>query len=235
LALILPQSDVPGIVWPTLTSGTPAGRMLALQQQLNETQWLDPDVLRRRQFLQLNQLLAHAHRESPFYHQRLEAVGYRPGQRVTEDFWAGIPRLTRSDIHGHGESLRCRRMPSHHGPTHRVFSTGSTGKPITAYQSQISQFFWSAFTLRDHFWHNRDFSGSAAAIRFTKHQSAAEGTTSEDWGRSVTMLTSTGPGYELDIGTPVERQAEWLRQRNPDYLLTHATNLTPLPPGPPLP
>jgi hypothetical protein len=56
--LILPQSDVPGIVWPALTEGTAAGRMLALQQQLSETQWLESEALRRRQFLQLDQLLA---------------------------------------------------------------------------------------------------------------------------------------------------------------------------------
>ena len=154
------------------------------------------------------------------------SAGYTPGQRVTEEFWAGIPRLTRNDIHVHGETLRCQRLPSHHGATTRVYSTGSTGKPITAYQSQIGQFFWAAFTLRDHFWHNRDFSGSAAAIRFVRKSSTAEGIRNEDWGPAVAMLTSTGPGFELDIGTPVERQAEWLRQRDPDYLLTHPTNLT---------
>ncbi len=222
----MPQSDVPGIVWPGLTSGTPAGRMLALQQQLGETQWLDPDALRRRQFLQLDQLLAHAHRESPFYRQRLQAAGYRLDARLTEDLWAGIPLLTRNDIYVHGKSLRCQRLPAHHDPVTRIYSTGSTGRPITAYQSQISQFFWAAFTLRDHFWHNRDFSGSAAAIRFVRKSSTAEGIRNENWGPAVAMLTSTGPGFELDIETPVERQAEWLRQRNPDYLLTHPTNLT---------
>jgi hypothetical protein len=63
--LILPQSDVPGIVWPALTEGTAAGRMLALQQQLSETQWLESEALRRRQFLQLDQLLALGRHPAP--------------------------------------------------------------------------------------------------------------------------------------------------------------------------
>jgi phenylacetate-CoA ligase len=224
--LITPQSNVPGIVWPALTNGTAAGRMLALQQQLSETQWLKPETLRRRQFLQLDRLLSHAFQNCPFHHQRLQAVGYGPGVRLTDDLWSKIPLLTRSDIQAHGDDLRSRHLPPRHGPATKVSSTGSTGRPITTYQGQISRFFWAAFTLREHFWHGRDFSGSAAAIRFTRPQSAAEGTRREDWGPAVAMLTSTGPGYELDIGFPIEHQAEWLRQRDPDYLLTHPTNLT---------
>jgi phenylacetate-CoA ligase len=223
--LITPQSDVPGIVWPALTTGTTAGRMLALQQQLSETQWLDPDALRRRQFLQLDQLLAHAYRESPFYRQRLQAAGYTPGFRVTEEFWAGIPLLTRGDIHGCGEALRSRRLPLHHDPAQMLRSSGTTGQPVTTYSSRISRLFWAAFTLRDHFWHNRDFSKVLAAIRFSDDRSAEDGIRYEQWDSAVARVTSSGPSFVLDIAYPIEHQATWLRGLNPDYLVTHPTKL----------
>jgi phenylacetate-CoA ligase len=223
--LLTLQSDVPGIVWPALTTGTTAGRMLALQQQLSETQWLDPDALRRRQFLQLDQLLAHAYRESPFYRQRLQAAGYTPGLRMTEDFWAGIPLLTRNDIHSHGEALRSRRLPIHHDPAQMLRSSGTTGQPVTTYSSRISRLFWAAFTLRDHFWHNRDFSRVLAAIRFSDDRSAKEGIRYEQWDDAVASVTSSGPSFVLDIAYPIEHQAAWLQGLNPDYLVTHPTKL----------
>jgi phenylacetate-CoA ligase len=218
---------VPEIVWPALTKGTAAGRMLAVQQQLSDTQWLEPEALRRRQFLQLDRLLAHAYRESPFYNQRLQGAGYRPGVRVTQDLWAGIPLLTRSEIQRHGEALHSRRLPLHHDPATSIHSSGTTGKSVKTYHSGISSFFWTAFTLRDHFWHRRDFSRVLAAIRLSHDPAAseAEGARYEQWDASVGMITSSAPSYLLDNKHSIEHQAAWLQRLNPDYLVTHPSNL----------
>jgi phenylacetate-CoA ligase len=225
--LILPQSDVPGIVWPALTEGTAAGRMLALQQQLSETQWLESEALRRRQFLQLDQLLAYAYRECPFYRRRLEAAGYTPGLRLTDDHWAGIPLLTRRDIHDHGEALSSPRLPHHHDPATVIHSSGTTGRSVATYHSAITRFLWTAFTLRDHFWHNRDFSQVLAAIRLSHDPAAseAEGARYEQWDDSVSAITASAPSYVLDNKHPIEHQAAWLQELNPHYLVTHPSNL----------
>jgi hypothetical protein len=85
--------------------------------------------------------------------------------------------------------------------------------------------FWAAFTLRDHFWHNRDFSRVLAAIRFSDDRSAKEGIRYEQWDDAVASVTSSGPSFVLDIAYPIEHQAAWLQGLNPDYLVTHPTKL----------
>ena len=78
-------SDVPGIVWPAVPRGKRTWRMLVLQHQLNESQWFAPETLLARQLVQLEQVLNHAYGELPFYRERLESVGYAPGERLTAE------------------------------------------------------------------------------------------------------------------------------------------------------
>jgi phenylacetate-CoA ligase len=45
------------------------------------------------------------------------------------------------------------------------------------------------------------------------------------WGRAIEAVFQTGPAVTLPIHTPLARQLDWLLERNPDYLLTHPSNL----------
>jgi phenylacetate-CoA ligase len=221
------ESTVRGIVWPAVPKGTPAGRLLALQNQLDETQWLEPEALARYQFLQLGQLLAHAYRDVPFYRRSLEIAGYQPGTRVTPELWARIPRLTRAAAQDQGVRLRARRLPPSHGSVRSGVTSGSSGRPIEIYASQIASLIWTAVSLREHFWHGRDFSGTQAVIRPTFEPAPAnpEGERFDNWAPSTVLISPTGPSLLLDIGFPLSHQAAWLERHTPTYLITFPSNL----------
>jgi phenylacetate-CoA ligase len=90
-------------------------------------------------------------------------------------------------------------------------------------RSELWELIWSAFTVRDHLWHRRDFAGTLGAIRESGAGTAPwpEGSVSASWGYSTEAVFRTGPAVRLNILTPVEQQVEWLLRRDPDYLVTH--------------
>jgi phenylacetate-CoA ligase len=201
--------------------------MFAVQQQLMESQWLDPDALRARQFHQAGRLLGHAYDQIPFYRHRLEAAGYRPDGPLTAEIWRRIPDLTRADIQRESDALGCRTPHPSHGADIVVRSSGSTGKPITVYVSEVARFFTNAFALRDHLWQGRDRSCKIAEIRVGGPQTGPkpDGEGTAPWADSAKAVTSAGSSPKFDIQQPIERQAEWLVKTNPDYFVTHPSNL----------
>jgi phenylacetate-CoA ligase len=228
--MFTPKSAVPGILWPALASGSLKWRMFALLQQLGETQWLAPDTLRALQFRQLDRLLGYAYDEIPFYRHRLEAAGYRSDRPLTPEIWQNIPILTRSDIQSQGDALLSPKLPAQHGPPEKIVTSGSTGRPIEAYGTRVSGLFAAATTLRGHLWHRRDLSEKLAGIRHLRGPEALEpdGVSLEQWGAAEVLMDVKGPAALLDLAHAIEHQAEWLRRRDPSYLLTYPSNLGPL-------
>jgi phenylacetate-CoA ligase len=199
--------------------------MLAILYQLEQSQWWSAEDLRRHQATQLAQLARHARETVPFYRQRLAHLGDAKALDPQGEAWLGLPLLTRADIQNEGDALLSDALPPGHGRTNEIYTSGSTGRPIRAVRSELWGLFWSAFTVRDHLWHRRDFRGTLAAIRESGKGKDLypDGTTTRRWGRASGSLFATGPTVSLNITTPIPQQMEWLRRRDPDYLLTHPT------------
>ena len=213
------RSAVEGTVWPAIPDA-PGATMLAVQFQLLQSQWWPGARLERAQLGQLRQLLSHAYETIPFHRARLTAAGYDPGQSLTWETFRRLPFLTRGEIQEQGPALLSTRIPPGHGRVGQGETSGSTGRPITFYQTELTQFFWRAFTLREHLWHRRDFTGKLAGIR-TK----VEAQEHANWGPAVAGVFDTGPSVTLNIRTDVDAQLDWLSRQNPDYLVTHPSNL----------
>jgi phenylacetate-CoA ligase len=224
------KSAIPGILWPSVPSGGSKWQMFALQQQLMESQWLDPQALRERQLGQVGRLLGHAYDEIPFYRRRLDAAGYRPDRPLTSEIWRQVPILTRADIQRERDALTSPKPPPGHGASLDVRSSGSTGKPIEVYVSEIARYFSQVFAMRDHLWHGRDRGGKFAEIRAgdVSAQPAAGNAIQDHQAESDASAESNGSSLRCDIRRPIEQQAEWLSRSNPDYLTTHPSNLLPL-------
>lgn len=224
-----PRSSAEGIAWPAAMGGQGAA-LLAMQYQLDRTQWWPPEVLRRHQFRQLEALLRHADAAVPYYRRALAEAGVDPAAGLTEAAWSRIPLLTRRTLQEQGEALRARRVPKGHGRVHRVFTSGSTGAPVRALGSDLTGFFWLALTLRDKHWHRFDVTGKLAAIRHDRAGRGAypEGIVGTGWGKATESVYATGPAALLEIRTPIHQQVEWLRRQDPDYLTTYPTNLAAL-------
>ncbi len=218
-------SAVSGTVWPAIP-GPRAAILLAVVAQLERSQWLPPDELERLQGLQLGSLLGHAHATVPFYRERLAGAGYRPGGVVTPDLLAALPRLTRAELQGLGDALLATAPAEAHRPVGLVRSSGSTGIPVQVRTTRVTKVLWDAITLRDHYWHGRDFGRKLVAIRAEAQRPTDDfdGVNGPTWGPPVSLLHPTGPAALLDVSVVVERQLPWLIAQAPGYLLTYPSN-----------
>ena len=213
---------MPGISWPALPSPQGAAD-LALQFQLDRTQWLSADALRAEQMRQLAVVMRHCWDTVPHYRERLAFAGYVPETIAVEEMLSRLPVLTRAEVQAAGDALLSRAVPAEHGPLFHGETSGATGRPVSYCTTRANAAFWRAGTLRDHSWHGRDFGGKLAAIRYlagSREREAFAG-----WGVATDAAYRTGPSVVLSIHAPVSVQLEWLVREAPDYLLTYPSNL----------
>ncbi|MDD5329028.1 MAG: hypothetical protein PHX38_03425 [Sulfuricella sp.] len=213
---LTPLPLVEGISWPAIPTPRAAGFM-AMQYQLDQSQWLPPDEILRRQLAQAAIVLRHALDTVPHYRDKY--AGWHPGDRLDEAAWRRLPLLERGEIQEHFEQLRSTRLPASHGKIMTYGSSGSTGRPIQALGTETTHFFWLALGLRDHLWHRRDFSKKHGAIR-----SKVERANTPGWAEWADSFAS-GPSAMLNIQTDIDTQLDWLLAEAPDYLITHPSNL----------
>jgi phenylacetate-CoA ligase len=220
------NSAIAGIAWPGIPAANGAS-LLAILFQLEQSQWWAPEDLLRRQRDQLQALLSHARVHVPFYRERLRDFGDLPADGSWLDAWRRIPPLTRADIQAADadEAMITEALPPGHGELREIYTAGSTGTPIRAVRTQLWELMWSAFTVRDHLWHRRDFRGTLATLRESGEGKAPypDGLRAGSWGYSSATIFATGSMASLNVMTPIDQQVEWFQRQNPDYLLTHPT------------
>ena len=217
--LLIPKSSVYGIGWPALP-GHSAAAMLAMQYQLEQSQWLPSEVLMQQQFHQLDRILSHAIETVPFYQRHFQEVGFDLKGGISPELFTQLPLLRRSDIQSSGDTLLSRQVPKDHGRLFVYQTSGSSGKPIKTIGTNVTQFFWNAFTLREHIWHKRNLKGKLASIRTTVKDGIAQG-----WGPSTDVAFNTGICAMLNIRADIDTQINWIVEQNPDYLLSHPSNI----------
>ena len=190
--------------------------MLAMLFQLEQSQWLPEKTLRQRQMTQAGVLLQHALTTVPFYRHLLSTMD---GRQINEALWHELPILERETIQVEFENLKSRAIPPEHGALNTLGSSGSTGRPVSVLGTAVTACYWQVLSAREHLWHKRDFSGKLAAIRSKTERGRAP-----RWGNWCQGLI-TGPGCSLSISEDIDVQLAWLVEENPDYLLTHPSNL----------
>lgn len=218
----VPLSAVAGIVWPAIASDH-AALLLCLQQQLEESQWWNPQTLLDAQMTQLELLLRHASASVPWHAERLRASGYVDRNAVSLDDLRRLPLTTRRDLQIHFDAMISTRPIASHGAGGDQYTSGSTGTPVKVRTNDLKQVFWHALTLRDHLWHRRKLEGKFAAIRIT-----GEDGTHASWGFSAGAVFGTGPGVQLGVHADLDAQCRFLVAERPDYLLSYPSNLSAL-------
>lgn len=215
----VPLSAVKSVVWPAMASDH-AALLLALQQQFDETQWWPPQMLADMQSQQLCLLLQHAIATVPWQRQRLHACGIDPQAPFSLTDFRRIPLATRRDVQDHVDAMRTLAPIATHGEARSDFTSGSTGTPLRFRSNDLKQLYWHALTLRDHLWHDRDFSAKFGAIRIT-----SDNARHEHWGFAAGAVFGTGPGVGLGVHADLDRQSAWLLAERPAYLLSYPSNL----------
>jgi len=203
----------------------PKGRpVLKVLRQLDRTQWWSPERLAGEQFRFLERLLTHARQMTDYYAGRLLPVGPLNAERLRQGAWENVPILPRSDVNEFGEQMLAPSVPDGHGNYFPIFTSGTTGRPIKLIRTRLALCYWSAFTIRDHLWHNRDLQGLFASIRTSAKGQAMypNGDRYRTWGGSDNVF-KTGPSIGLNINSTISEMVEWVQRNDPDYLLTHPT------------
>ncbi|MFN9488818.1 MAG: phenylacetate--CoA ligase family protein [Betaproteobacteria bacterium] len=213
----LSSSALSGALWPGLP-GIAGQRMLAMQFQFAQSERWHPGQIAAAQFRQIALLLRHARDTVPFYRERF--AGFDFSGEVGNALFSRLPLLRREDLQQHFDALRSTALPRDHGRVIEGGTSGSTGMPIRFLASEVCEALWHAFTLRDHLWHRREFSGKLAAIRSRVTPGAGSG-----WGESTDSVFRTGPAVMCNTELPIAEQAQWLMRENPDYLISVASNV----------
>jgi phenylacetate-CoA ligase len=190
--------------------------MLAIQYQLEQSQWWSPQKITNLQMQQFLQVFRHAVATVPFYRQRF--APWSAGITAWGQFLE-LPLSTRQEVQQAAEAMRSDMPPPAHGTIVTTESSGSTGSPLVTRGTAWSQLMWHAFLLRDHLWHGRELSGKLAAIR-----SKTNAVKYPNWGLATSPYV-TGPSVVHGVTGDLDEQLRWLAEENPEYLLSLATNV----------
>ena len=221
----VPSSCIPGIVWPAAVTGN-AAMLLALEFQLEQSQWWSAAELEAQQHRQLATLLEHAHASVPWYRKALDEAGWNGEASLTPELWRRIPLLRKDDIRRHQAELRSGSLPAGHGAPHPNKTSGSTGEPLETLSSEIVGLFAQGLTLRDDLWHRRDFSGRLVIIRSGRYAKGPLVVYDKPrWEAASVLPYRTGPMTCFYHRMPVPRQAELLEARSPHYLMAYPSNV----------
>ena len=201
-----------------------AGALRQFMASLQQQEFLPLAQFEQQRSARLQALLQHAQQTSPHFAQRLSAAGLAIADINTPRTLSRLPVLTRRELQLHAAQMHATTLPPGHGATAETQTSGSTGEPVKVRRSELNHLAWMGFTLRDHFWHQRDFSKRLGVIRANVPGPVAL----PDWGQPVSLISASGPGFALPINQDVRVQMAWLAQHRPDYLLTYPNNLAAL-------
>lgn len=210
---------VEGIAWPAILPDAGA-HLLAINFQLEGSQWWSEETMRRHQLRQLRELVRFAIRSVPYYRQEIYRAWLRCHDRDAWIAFGELPLITRRTVQDAGDALFATALPAHHGAISAGETSGSTGVPLRYRNSTLAGFFWNAISLREHFWHCRDFSARHAFIR-----SRPEAALGPAWGAPSDIVFTCGESANLPIGRPLSEKRDWLRGLNPRYLMTTPSTL----------
>ncbi len=205
-------------MWPPVSLDENAV-LTALLTQLESTQWLEPQLLEENQARQLNIVAEHHKKHTQAFAARLKASGVsylNCLERLRQ-----IEPLSRREAQALGERFFARQVPQRHLPVGAAKTSGATGEPVTVRKTAINRLFWSAFTIRDHLWHARQFSHRMSSIRanISKYVDA------KDWGAPVRNLYKSGEAQGIPITTDIREQLKLLRKFRPELLIVYPNNL----------
>lgn len=218
-----------GTAWPPLPS-VEVAQVWSAYRELNRTQWLRPEEIADRQLRQLRILLSHCYAHVPYYRRIMSQAGLseRPIESLADV--SRLPLLTRALYQEHAEDLKADALPPGMGETWNGYTSGTNGVPIRVRKTDRDGLWWNAFFLRDLQWSGLDPCGRLASIRLLttdpeKLPLALQGGVSPYWTKVSGALLETGPSYAMDIRQDPRRQLEWLREVNPQYLISLSSNL----------
>jgi phenylacetate-CoA ligase len=183
------------------------------------SQWWSENEIAAYQSQCLQSLLTHASRTVPFYKERLQQALSDYSENSSHLFQLkSIPPLTRTDLQDHLEELTSSSVPSSHLPIRQKSTSGSTGQPVTTYNTQLRKMFMHSERLRWNNWRGMKNGDKVAELLTERTSSNINATTWGEPGRA-------GPLASFSASNPISSQIDWLQAEQPDFICTLPSNL----------
>ncbi|VVC74771.1 Phenylacetate-coenzyme A ligase [Aquicella siphonis] len=203
-------------------------QMPALLNILEKSQWLTAEEIRHKQQKHLSQLILHARETVPFYarfYADIHSQDFQP-----DNILARLPVLKREHIQEAGEDFISQKIPGEHGSCSALETSGSTGKPVKVLGTDFTRIFYDALMLREHAWHQRDFTKTLMSIRWAKRgfAEAPQGLAQSTWGPPVNKYKTTGPSTFINVASSTPSQIDALLLYQPHYLMSYPSQLAAL-------
>ncbi|MGL4549747.1 MAG: phenylacetate--CoA ligase family protein, partial [Gemmataceae bacterium] len=187
-------------------------------EQLDRSQWLDPEQMRAWQLRRLRALVSHCKAHVPHYRDALAGIDPATLGGVEQ-----LPTLTRRAYQEHFPRMRAEALPPGHRATGSAYTSGTTGVPIEVLQTDAVHNVWLSLFLRDLDWSGADVTGRLAAVRALPAN--VEGRALPHWHPRWADALHTGTSVGYDIHHDPRDMLAWLQQVRPDYVLNHPATM----------
>jgi phenylacetate-CoA ligase len=220
---------IAGNHWPGLPDGS-LSQVWSAYLTLDRTQWLDRAEIERHQLSQLRALLEHCQTHVRYYRELLAVHGIAADSIQTLDDLRRLPLLERRTWQDRFDDFCAELLPPGTVALDEERTSGTSGLPIRILQTNVVCLWWLAFYLRDLEWSGLDPTRSMASIRATlatggELERLMAGERFASWHPALETLIEMGPLYGMDIRQDPHHQLAWLRALDPEYLLSHTSNL----------
>jgi phenylacetate-CoA ligase len=187
---------------------------------LMRSQWLPEARIKAYQETQLQQMLAHAWAQVPFYAEPLGRIR-NPDGSFDLKRWHELPIIDKSVIQQDPQAFKARELPLGHQGLINTSTSGSEGDSLTIVKTRFEHTGAAAASFRYSNWFGYDYAVPLAMIRagFITLPNP-EDPEDQKWGPPWLDPATRGARYRLHINTPLEEQLDWLMTLGPVYLNT---------------
>jgi len=192
----------------------PIGRMvIKFRDILAETERLPANKLRVYQHNLLAPLVQHAHRNVPFYRNRLAPLFRRT--ELDLSCWSEVPILMRAEAQHDTQALTATTVPPDAGAVERGETSGSTGRPLSYLTNQLVNVATLGTTDRALRWW--DFDGAKVMATFVARKRGSDAITAETMVKGWRVGFS-GPHYMIPISPDLDMLIDRLVELRAHYL-----------------
>lgn len=195
-------------------------------ESLLRSQWYSSDQMQKYQETILSDYLREVAGRVPFYQNRLTQL-FSTGE-IDLTKWNQVPLLSRAELLESYDQITTHNIPSSHGEIGKVFTSGSSGRPLTILNTSLSRIAANAAVWRHNHNHQIDWRKDIAFLRQTTgaQKPYNQGTEpTRRWGLPWADLSSRGWMHRLSVHSTTEDQVAWLCRLGPVYLNTFPSNI----------
>jgi phenylacetate-CoA ligase len=185
---------------------------------------LPSDKIEAYQNSQLQQLLAHAAKEVPFYREPLNSIRHLDGT-FDLDRWQELPIISRPAIAANWEAFQSENLPTGHRAIIESTTSGSEGLRLKMRKTRFEHTGVACASFRYAQWFSYDYKIPLAMIRAGFIRTTDPNDPEDNrWGPPWLPAEQRSSRHRLSINTPIREQLKWLQGLGRVYLNTLPSN-----------